>query len=60
MEDIIDLIATDGKPSDISDAMKEILYTKSASRIDSVRPEVANTMFNEPKLETTEVEETEE
>lgn len=49
MEDIIDLIATDGKPSDISDAMKEILYTKSASRIDGVRPEVANTMFNEPK-----------
>lgn len=49
MEDIIDLIATDGKPSDISDAMKEILYTKSANRIDGVRPEVANTMFNEPK-----------
>ena len=49
MEDIIDLIATDGKPSDISDAMKEILYTKSASRIDGVRPEVANTMFNEPE-----------
>ena len=58
MEDIIDLIATDGKPSDISDAMKEILYTKSASRIDSVRPEVANTMFNDP--ETTSTEEGEE
>ena len=58
MEDIIDLIATDGKPSDISDAMKEILYTKSASRIDALKPEIGNMMFN-PETEETPEEESE-
>lgn len=45
MEELIDLIATDGTPSDISDKIKGILYTKSAERIDSVRPEIASLMF---------------
>ena len=34
MEDVIDLIATDASPSDVSDKMKEILYAKAAERID--------------------------
>jgi hypothetical protein len=47
MEDLIDLIATDGSPSDISDAVKQLLYTKSAEKIDSFRPEVASIMFDD-------------
>jgi hypothetical protein len=46
MEELIDLIATDESPSKVSEKIKELLYAKSASRIDAVRPEVASMMFN--------------
>ena len=47
MDDVIDLIATDGAPNDISDKLKEILYAKAAERIDIARPYVANAMFGQ-------------
>ena len=48
MEDLIDLITTDDtSASDVSDRIKEILYTKSAERIEGLRPEVASSMFSE-------------
>ena len=47
MEDVIDLIATDASPADISDKMKEVLYAKAAERIDIARPYVANAMFGQ-------------
>ena len=55
MEDVIDLIATDASPSDVSDKMKEILYAKAAERIDVARPYVANAMFGQ-EFEYPEVE----
>ena len=55
MEDVIDLIATDGSSSDISDKMKEIMYAKAAERIDIARPYVANAMFGQ-EFEYPEVE----
>jgi len=47
MEELIDLIATDGSPSDISDRIKGLLYTKSADRVDLVRPVIAADMFGD-------------
>tara|TARA_B100001063_G_C16626234_1_gene483338 strand:+ start:498 stop:734 length:237 start_codon:yes stop_codon:yes gene_type:complete len=47
MEDLVDLIATDGSSSDISDKMKEVLFAKAAERIDIARPYVANAMFGQ-------------
>ena len=47
MDNIIDLIATDGKSSDVSDAIKAALYTKAAERIDAARPIVAASMFGD-------------
>ena len=47
MEELIDLIASDGSPSDVSDKIKELLYAKSAHRVDSARPEVAAMMFGD-------------
>ena len=47
MEDVIDLIATDASPADISDKMKEVLFAKAAERIDIARPYVANAMFGQ-------------
>lgn len=47
MEELIDLIATDGSPSDVSDAIKQLLYTKASDRVDGARPEIASVMFGE-------------
>ena len=47
MEELIDLIATDGAPSDISDRIKELLYAKAADRVDYARPVVAAAMFGD-------------
>ena len=51
MDNIIDLIATDAKPSEISDQIKDLLYTKSAEKIDAIKPNVAATIFAEPEAE---------
>ena len=45
MDDLLDMIATDESPSQISDKIKELLFTKSAEKIDDFRPAVANVMF---------------
>lgn len=47
MDDLLDMIASDGAPSDISDQIKNLLYAKSAERIDEFRPAVASLMFGE-------------
>ena len=64
MEDVIDLIATDASPADVSDKMKELLYAKAAERIDIARPYVANAMFGQefeyPTEDESEVEENDE
>ena len=52
MEDIINLIATDGSPSEISDAIKNSLYVKSAEKIEFLRPEVADSLFGSEESES--------
>ena len=47
MEELIDLIATDSKASEISDKIKDILYSKSAERIEMSRPSIANSIFDD-------------
>lgn len=46
MEELIDLIATDESPSKISDNIKDLLFAKAAEKINSVKPEVAMSLFN--------------
>jgi len=47
MDDLLDMIAADESPSQISDKIKELLFTKSAEKIDSFRPVVAQNVFGE-------------
>jgi len=47
MEELIDLIATDGAPSEVSSKIKELLYAKASQRVENTRPEVAATMFGD-------------
>jgi len=46
MDNIIDLIATDAKASDVSDAIKSALFAKAAEKIDVARPIVAARLVN--------------
>ncbi len=60
MEDVIDLIATDSSASEISDRIKDHLFSKAAERIDALRPVVANSLFGGEVESDAEVESEEE
>jgi len=47
MEEIVNLIGSDASASDISDKIKDVLYTKSAQRIDAIRPTVGASLFGD-------------
>jgi len=51
MEDLLDMIVSDESPSQISDKIKDILFSKSAEKIDALRPEVSASMFNNSEVE---------
>ena len=64
MDDLLDMIIADESPSQISDAIKDVLYAKSAERVDTFRPLVANSVFTgedpvEIEIEDDEIETTE-
>ena len=61
MEELVNMIATDASAADISDQIKDILYAKSAERIDGLRPYASNDLFGntEPEAEAEAVVETE-
>ena len=46
MEEIVNLIAADEAASDISDKIKDLLYSKAADRVDNSKPLVASSMFD--------------
>ena len=52
----MDAMATDESPSQISDKIKEILFNKSAERIDAFKTDVANGVFGDVDLEDEDLE----
>ena len=42
----MDMMATDESPSQISDRIKDILFAKSAEKVDKFRPDVASSVFD--------------
>jgi hypothetical protein len=59
MEELIDLIVTDGTPADVADSIKQLLYAKSAEKVDSARPLVAAAMFGVEESPIEEIGDTE-
>lgn len=51
MDELLDMIAADESPSQVSDKIKELLFNKSAEKIDAFRPTVATSMFGEVSQE---------
>ena len=57
MDELMDMMATDESPSQISDKIKDILFTKSAERVDAFKTDVANGVFGDVDLEDEDLEE---
>jgi|TARA_B100002019_G_scaffold143651_1_gene123840 hypothetical protein len=51
MEELLDMMVADESPSQISDKIKDLLFSKSAEKIDAARPQVAMNMFNQVNQE---------
>tara|TARA_Y100001938_G_C7922266_1_gene345087 strand:+ start:532 stop:756 length:225 start_codon:yes stop_codon:yes gene_type:complete len=43
---LMDMIIADESPSNISDTIKDMLFAKAADKVDSARPDVANSILN--------------
>ena len=51
MDELMDMIIADESPSQISDRIKDILFSKSAEKIDGMRPSVAEKLFSDDEEE---------
>tara|TARA_B100001113_G_scaffold178787_1_gene146403 strand:+ start:630 stop:908 length:279 start_codon:yes stop_codon:yes gene_type:complete len=49
--ELMDMITKDESPSQISDRIKDMLFAKSAERIDNFKPDVANSLFGDQEDE---------
>jgi len=47
MDELMDLLVKDESPSQISDKIKDILFAKSAEKIEAIRPDVAASIFDD-------------
>ena len=54
MEELLDLLVSDESPAQVSDKIKDILYSKSAEKIKDVRPDVASSLFDDGEVEDSE------
>ena len=46
MEELMDLLVKDESPSQVSDAIKDLLFARTASKIEDIRPKVAASIFD--------------
>jgi hypothetical protein len=47
MDELLDMIIGDESPSQVSDKIKDLLFSKASERIDSYRPIAASSLFGE-------------
>ena len=47
--ELVDMIANNAPASEVSDALKGMMFAKSAEFVDAAAPEVAKTLFGEPE-----------
>ena len=52
----MDMMVDDASASQISDRMKDILFAKSAERVDAYRSTAANSLFGSDEVQPDEVE----
>ena len=49
MDELMDMMVDDQSPSQISDKIKDLLYAKSAEKIDNYKSMVSNSLFGDQK-----------
>lgn len=47
----MDMILQDESPTNISDTIKNMLFAKSAEKIDALKPSIGNSVFDETEEE---------
>ncbi len=47
MDELMDMIVADESPSQISDKIKDLLYAKSAEKVDEFKPNIASSLFGD-------------
>jgi hypothetical protein len=60
MDELMDMIGADESASQITDKIKDLLFTKSAGKVDAARPVVASSLFGDGVLGATSEPEAEE
>tara|TARA_B100000287_G_C20093037_1_gene567223 strand:+ start:320 stop:535 length:216 start_codon:yes stop_codon:yes gene_type:complete len=51
MDELMDMMVDDQSPSQISDKIKDLLYAKSAEKIDNYKTAVSNSLFGDQETE---------
>ena len=51
MDELMDLLVKDESPNQISDAIKEILYAKTAEKVSAVTPKISGSLFDDEQPE---------
>ena len=54
--EIVDKMINGASPSEMQDAVKDLLILKAADKVDEMRPQVANSLFGAPEEEAPETE----
>jgi hypothetical protein len=54
--ELVDMMINGAKPSEVQDAVKDLLIMKAADKVDEMRPQVANSLFGAPEEEAPETE----
>ena len=58
-DELMDMMVADDGAAQVSDKMKDILFAKSAERVDAYRQDVANSLFGNSETEVEDEVETE-
>jgi|TARA_R100000030_G_scaffold42957_1_gene32341 hypothetical protein len=53
MEELMDLLVKDESPTQISDAIKDMLYARTAEKVNNATPGIMNTVFDGDQPEAT-------
>ena len=54
--ELVDMMIDGASPSEVQDAVKDLLIMKAADKVDEMRPQVANSLFGAPEEEAPEIE----
>ena len=54
------MVDAEASPAEVSDKIKEILYAKSSSKIDAIRPNIGASVFGDDEVEVESEEDEEE